>query len=937
MKGLLLWLSLGGALSALPNVRSVPWGGGAVVFDCQREYDYFLNSWGLIGLKDYPEGTRISPQGELWLKGKRRLQLTFTERHRLLPRGLRKTLLRGYLPIVRYDFRLAEGLRYTLTLFAAPLSGEEQDYAWPRRTENFVDFLGFQVTNEGPQPQEAVWGLSFTAGARGGQVVLKAAAGEPRAIVSADRGEVWAWVETSGRGKVEAEGNRIVCRLRLEAGQSRRVTCKVPFAPLAGEDLLLLRERCGNYEQALARTVEFWEGLLARGARFDLPEPKAAQTFKASLIYNFIGRDRGVVKAGEGFYDALFLRDGAYQVYALEVAGFLPEARESLEAFLRAQKENGQFETQKGQLDAHGYALWALWQYYDLSRDEDWLRRVYSAIRRGVVWLKRARGAEKEPTSPFYGLLPAAVADGENLWDGKHHIVGYDFWNLRGLACAVKAARALNQAGEAADWEREYADYFQCVEAAWARTGLPFFPPSYEKEGTHWGNLEMLHPTLLFAPHDPRVTATLAEVRRSFVEGTIPWSPEKMRAIHPYMSTFVTNTHLRRGEHTEAVEGFYAYLLHTTATNGFPEGVFYERRLAWGNTIPHLWGAAQYIILLRNMLVREEGEVLHLTSAVPEVWLASGRGLRVVRAPTRFGPVDFALQAGPSHLRLSLSLPRRNPPQRIVWHVPPAFRIVEAEGGGQSLTLQRHQVAFSPDTRHLRLRIRRSLTARRPSFRERTVAYEMELARLLEPVKGLVTLPIEPPLEESAVVFLDLRVVANTDPFTSPFGAPHPGRYLFTGLPTGVQIVGGVPFRILNPADNAGRAFVVLQGANDSAVFPQRVEIPVGCTARRLFLLGNVGGWRPEDPGVDGRGLVAEYLVHYADGSVQRIPLISQVTIDDWAQPPQATQTFVGLRGEPWHLSVLGVELQPKPVRSLVFEDKGTPTAPVLVAVTLQK
>jgi len=56
-------------------------GSGVGVEDLQTEYDYFVNSWALIGLKDYPEGTRISPSGELWLSGQRRLQLTFTSRH----------------------------------------------------------------------------------------------------------------------------------------------------------------------------------------------------------------------------------------------------------------------------------------------------------------------------------------------------------------------------------------------------------------------------------------------------------------------------------------------------------------------------------------------------------------------------------------------------------------------------------------------------------------------------------------------------------------------------------------------------------------------------------------------------------------------------------------------------------------------------------------
>ncbi|HOW72935.1 MAG TPA: hypothetical protein PKY77_20230 [Phycisphaerae bacterium] len=57
---------------------------------------------------------------------------------------------------------------------------------------------------------------------------------------------------------------------------------------------------------------------------------------------------------------------------------------------------------------------------------------------------------------------------------------------------------------------------------------------------------------------------------------------------------------------------------------------------------------------------------------------------------------------------------------------------------------------------------------------------------------------------------LDVSALANTDPFTAPFGVQNPGKFLFTGMPVGVQIVGGVPFQIVDPAKNEGRGFIVL-------------------------------------------------------------------------------------------------------------------------------
>ena len=67
------------------------------------------------------------------------------------------------------------------------------------------------------------------------------------------------------------------------------------------------------------------------------------------------------------------------------------------------------------------------------------------------------------------------------------------------------------------------------------------------------------------------------------------------------------------------------------------------------------------------------------------------------------------------------------------------------------------------------------------------------------------------------------------------------------------------------------------------------------------------------------------------------VPLISHRTADDWASLPDATEAIIGLKGEPWHLNALGIALRDVPVEKVVFRDLGTPAAPVLVAVTLEK
>lgn len=844
----------------------------------QEPFDYFRNSWNVIGLKDYNEGTRVTPDNELLLSGGRRVRLLCGPKLTPLSRKQTKTLVGGWLPIILLTVE-EDRVRYDLTLWATPLPTVKDWQAacdWPTEGENFLNWILVEATNLGKVAAE----------------------------VRTDLEQSSAPVTTLGSWS-----------LVLPPGQSAETSFRVPFAPVADASVFDKEDP----ELWLQRTAEYWEGMMARAARIQVPCEKATQALLAAHVCQLIASDHGVLHGGEGFYDDFFIRDGGYQVLELEEAGLWRPARKAVDAYLRFQKPDGRFESQGGQLDANGQALWVLWQYYKITGDLEWLRKAYPQMRKAVEWMKTAR-REAAADSPFVGLLPAAPADGEFLWDGKHHIVGYDFWNLRGLLCTADAARALGDNAEAEDLLREAGDYRAAIDAAWKRTGLRHFPPSWEKEGTHWGNTEVLWPTELFAPEDPRVRALLTELRErhggGFVEGTIRWTGTP-NAIHPYLSSYSTMDSLVRGEHEKFVEEFYWYLLHSTAAHAFPEGIFFKRRYAWGETIPHVTGAANFAFMLRHALLHERGDELHLLLGAPDWWLKKGKEIRIENAPTHFGPMSLSVRGTAKGAEVNLDPPHRRAPERTILHLPKSRRPVKLPAGVE--------VAFRP------------AEARLHDFPSVVKLYQRLLPPQAKPIPGLVALPLSRVLSREQCELLDLASVTNTDPFTAPFGVPKPGKYLFTGMAVGMQVVGGVPFRLVNPAENQGRGLVVLQGADACASYQREVEVLVQQHGKRLFFLGNVHGWSPDDEGAGDWDAVAEYVIHYADGQTQTVPLISHRTADDWASPPEATEVFVGLKGDPWHLNVLGVNLRRVRVEKIVFRDLATPASPVLAAVTLEK
>ena len=594
-------------------------------------FDYFRNSYSVIGLKDYRDGTRITPDNQLQLADKATVRLRFGRQLVPLSRQQTKTLLEGWMPVVL--LAADDGpVRYEFTLWATPLPNVkdwQKAFDWPTEGENFLNWIAVKATNAGDLPAEAKVKIEQTG-------------------PSAAAANSFAW--------------------SLAPGQSAEGVARIPFSPVA-EASSLAKE---DPKLWLQRTVEYWRGVMAPAARIEVPCRKATEALLASHVCQLLVSDHGELHGGEGFYDEFYIRDGAYQVMELEEAGLMDAARRALEFYLSRQRPDGRFESQKDQYDANGQAVWALWQFYLIAGDRLWLERVYPQMRSAVDWTMEAR-RQAPDDSPYASVLPAAPADGEYLWDGKHHIVGYDLWNLRGLLCTAEAARVLEKNDEAEKLQREAGSYRAAIDAAWKRTGLAHFPPSWEKEGTHWGNTETLWPTEVFAPADPRVAALIRQVRQNhgggYVEGTIRWLGQA-EAIHPYMGAYTTMAALVRGEHEQVVEDFCWYLLHSTATHAFPEGIYYKRRFAWSNTIPHPTGAANYALMLRHMLLDEHGDELHLLRAVPDWWLGEGKLIRIERAPTHFGLMGLTVRGTASGVEVRLERPKRRAPKRIVLWLP---------------------------------------------------------------------------------------------------------------------------------------------------------------------------------------------------------------------------------------------------------------------------
>jgi hypothetical protein len=415
-------------------------------------------------------------------------------------------------------------------------------------------------------------------------------------------------------------------------------------------------------------------------------------------------------------YHAFFLRDAALITHAFDLAGLHELARENLEFFPDWQRADGLFISRPGQYDGHGQALWAIGQHARRTGDRAFAERMLPAVARGMAWLAAAR--RQDPL----GLVPASDPRDNELVAG--HLAGDAFWALAGAGEAVALARGLGREAEAVEWEREREELGAALERALApavaRAGGRI-PPALDAEGGQdWGNLWAAYPGPALDPGDARVTATLRHARDGFREGLATWLGG--RVLHHYLGFRVLETELLRGEQDSVVSGLYSALAHTTATHGgWETGIHpYGSRSVDDNMSPHGWWAAEYVTLLRNMLVREDGERLMLGSALPAAWLRPGRRIGVRRAPSAFGSVSWTLLPGRRGAVLAWSAPAGVP---VAFQIPTAARAVRAPGlspGSRTLEL--------PAARG-RVRLNWRIAGRGPSYAGAVRALRAEYAR----------------------------------------------------------------------------------------------------------------------------------------------------------------------------------------------------------------
>jgi hypothetical protein len=238
--------------------------------DPAKSFDYFQNSWNVVGLKDYQYGARITPENAILLANGGKVEFWFGRQQEPLSRKQTKRCLEGWLPVM--IFSAQEGpVRYDFCYWAAPLptiQDWQKAFFWPTEGENFLVWAMVTAVNQGASLAEAK---------------LRVRIERPKTGVQTEESFAWS----------------------LPAGAAQTAVVRVPFFYEAKMEPWFSKDRAAQEEANcwLRRTVEFWKGLLCgpEVARIETPCRKANETLLAAHVCQMLASDTVGSTAAKAF------------------------------------------------------------------------------------------------------------------------------------------------------------------------------------------------------------------------------------------------------------------------------------------------------------------------------------------------------------------------------------------------------------------------------------------------------------------------------------------------------------------------------------------------------------------------------------------------------------------------------------------------------------
>ena len=591
------------------------------------------------------------------------------------------------------------------------------------------------MTNNANKPHR--YNLVFSVNGSFGEVPGYINAGDPTDYVLAG------WNDRADRVLAMALGAKTVLRKEnavktlaleweLKPGETATGWLVRPYRAYEAD---VLKLRSHDWAREFEQGKDVWRKLLGRTVRWEIPDDGVRNAYYSCIGDIFIMREPvagGYVACSPGTegYRCPNSGEASMAAVGLDQAGLHKEAAVGYQACLDQQGKNGDWNDPQGWSHRgwgiSGFKAWTVMEHYKLTQDRAYLKKAYPRLLACSRWQEQQRQRTRVTVDGkrplYYGLMPRGQGDcGLDAGDGWYgYFLPHNTWAVYEDKLALEAAEILGKTSDATElrgnFDRAYKDLMESLEKGTIQEkGYRWIPGSPgNSAGSRWGALNTLFPCGLLAPDHELIAGTLKYMNLNMSKGGLQvhtgWMADGMWVAISLDN--VAEAELARNNGDEASRLLYACLNHGTPLYTWCE----ERGQEPGTDKTsgdrqHLWTPAAVVRAVRDSMLMEEGNSLHMARGAARQWLGGARDVGVVKAPTHFGPVSYQMHYDAISHRVigNVVFPKKASMQRGVLHIrlpqgltaksvnPESGASVLPDGGGIQWMKPTGQINFAVD------------------------------------------------------------------------------------------------------------------------------------------------------------------------------------------------------------------------------------------------
>jgi hypothetical protein len=460
-----------------------------------------------------------------------------------------------------------------------------------------------------------------------------------------------------------------------------------------------------EFDSKWNQTAQYWQKRLAPAACFDLPDERVMEAYRAWIAYSLLNTDtiNGWVEPhdGAGFYETMFGYSVSLHTMAMDQYGFHQYAANALAAQIHFQQPDGLYTQECGLCDP-GSFLAALARHYQMMGDRAWLKKVEPAIVKQCDWL-----IEQRSQAPTGGMLKGIIKfrPYNDYPSPTYNYLG-NAWCAEGM---IECGRALADIGnpEAGKISAEGEQYAQDLRDSMAAatfdhdgaTLLPMEPDTHRLlkmgrylGGDYWGLVASPLLATDILPPGGKTASLITDMlqnRQGLIAGVCAFD---QGIDHAYTYGYLVNE-MEQGQIRNTLLGFWSFLAFGMTRDTYsPVEVTMIKSGENQYTLPHTYSCTQQLRLLRDMLLREDGQTLWIGQGIPRAWLEAGKHVAIKDATTYFGKTSYRLEPQEDgSIKVHLDCPNRQAPVEIrICLRDPQMREISEVQANSGLKLQHH-------------------------------------------------------------------------------------------------------------------------------------------------------------------------------------------------------------------------------------------------------